>query len=136
MIDKTLEDGNCDIDLVIPWCINVKISLANIHKLPHYQLAIGPKPKLPLLHNAKALALTSIPINKIVIKNLQAIHCTKKAVLLKVQKNCEGPYHTTSEHQVTLNTLPVIQSITNQPKYLDRTDKFYQSIFKPTSTDV
>lgn len=44
MLDKTLEDGNYWIELVEPWCINVKNSLANIYKFPPYQLAIGTNP--------------------------------------------------------------------------------------------
>ena len=31
IFDKVLEEIQCDLELAVPWCVNVKNSLSNIH---------------------------------------------------------------------------------------------------------
>ena len=81
MLNKVLDDKNCSLDLAVSWCINAKNALTNFHGFSPYQLFIGTNPKSPSTHNAKTPALTSIPTNKIVIKNLEAIHRAREAFI-------------------------------------------------------
>ena len=46
MEDKTLEESQSNLDLVLSWCLNAKNSLANVHGFSPFQLAIGQNPKL------------------------------------------------------------------------------------------
>ena len=80
-LDKILHDNNCDFDLVIAWAVNAKNSLSNIHGFSPYQVAIGTNPKLPSLHTAKAPAITTTPTNKIITRNLQALHKAREAFI-------------------------------------------------------
>ena len=44
MLDKVLEENQCDLELAAVWCVNTKNSLSNIHSFSPYQLAIGTNP--------------------------------------------------------------------------------------------
>ena len=81
MLDKILHDNNCDFDLAVAWVGNAKNFLSNIHGFSPYQLAIGTNPKLPSLHTAKASAITTTPTNKIITRNLQALHKAREAFI-------------------------------------------------------
>ena len=81
MLDKILHDNNCDFDLAVARAVNAKNSLSNIHGFSPYQLAIGTNPKLPSLHTAKAPAITTTPANKIITRNLQALHKAREAFI-------------------------------------------------------
>ena len=78
---KILHDNNCDFDLAVAWAVHAKNSLSNIHGLSPYQLAIGKNPRLPSLHTEKALAITTTPTNKIITRNLQALHKAREAFI-------------------------------------------------------
>ena len=58
MLNKVLDDTQCQPDLALSWCINTKNSLHNVHAFSPYQLAIGKNPKFPSVLNEKAPALT------------------------------------------------------------------------------
>ena len=81
MLDKILEENNCELKLAVLWSVNAKNSLTNIHGFSPYQLAISTNPKLSLIHNAKAPTLTSTPTNKIIYKNLKAIQKAREAFI-------------------------------------------------------
>ena len=83
-----------------------------------YQLALGTNSRLPSLHNAKALTLASISTNKIISKNIQAIHCTREALIAsEIHKNCEGPYRTTSDNIKYLTGDSVYYKCTNSNQW-------------------
>ena len=44
MLDKVLEENQCDLELAAVWRVNTKNSLSNIHSFSPYQLAIGTNP--------------------------------------------------------------------------------------------
>ena len=81
MLDKILEENNCDLELAVLWSVNAKNSLTNIHGFSPYQLAISTHPKLPSIHNTKATALTSTPTNIIIYKHLKAIQKAREAFI-------------------------------------------------------
>ena len=41
MLDKVLEETQCDLELAIVWHVSTKNSLSNIHGFSPYQLAIS-----------------------------------------------------------------------------------------------
>ena len=81
MLDKILHDNNCDFGLAVAWAVNPKNSLSNIHGFSPYQLAIGTNPKLPSLHTAIAPGITTTSRNKIITRNLQALHKAREAFI-------------------------------------------------------
>ena len=79
MMDKVLEEANCDYDIAITWCVNAKNLLQNVHGFSPYQLAIGQNPTLAsFLHN-KPSAFMNTPTSKVLWNNLNALHATHKA---------------------------------------------------------
>ena len=117
MLDKILEENNCDLELAVLWSVNAKNSLTNIHGLSPYQLAISTNPKLPSIHNAKAPALTSTPTNKIIYKNLQAIQKAREAFI--TSKNSEKLRHALSHN---IRTSGDIKYLTGDSVYFKRLD--------------
>ena len=81
MLNKILEENNCDLELAVLWSVNAKNSLTSIHGFSPYQLAIDTNPKPTSIHNTKAPALTSTPTNKIIYKNVQAIQKAREAFI-------------------------------------------------------
>ena len=52
MLDKSLEDSQCDFDIALSWCVNAKDSLQNVHGFSPFQLAFGTNPNLTaVLHD-------------------------------------------------------------------------------------
>ena len=60
MLDKILEDQHLDLDIALPWCLNAKNLLANIHGFSPSQLAFGQNPKLPSSFNNKPPSFYSL----------------------------------------------------------------------------
>ena len=81
MLDKILDQTNCDIQPGVSWCVITKNPLTNTHGFSTYQLAVATKPKLPSTHYAELQTLTNIPTNKIVAKNSKAIHKAREAFI-------------------------------------------------------
>ena len=44
MLNKVIEDTECDISVALTWCLNAKNLLKNVHGFSPYQLAIGHNP--------------------------------------------------------------------------------------------
>ena len=61
MLEKVLEETQCDLELAVAWFLNAKNFLSNIHIFPPYHLAIGTSPKLPSMMSNRASALTATP---------------------------------------------------------------------------
>ena len=57
MLDKVLEETQCDLELAVAWCVNAKNSLSNIHGFFSYQLTICVNPKLPSMVSNRAPVL-------------------------------------------------------------------------------
>ena len=81
MLDRILEENDCDFDIALAWAINSKNSLSNIHGFSSYQLAIGFNPILPTNFNNKLPALTSEHTNKLIHDNINYMHKARKAYL-------------------------------------------------------
>lgn len=82
MLDKVLEDTDCDFDIALSWCANAKNSLTNCHGFSPYQLAIGGNPRLPSAMNNELPALTAdIPTSDILRQNLNGLHAAREAFM-------------------------------------------------------
>ena len=58
MLDKVLEDGSCDFEVALAWCVNAKNSLQNVHRFSPFQLALGQNGRLPSVTDDKPPAYT------------------------------------------------------------------------------
>ena len=74
MLDKIIDEIDCDISLAVSWCVNTKNSLYNVHGFSPYQLTLGTNPKLASTLSDKLLALTNKPVSKVISQNLEALH--------------------------------------------------------------
>ena len=81
MLNKILGDQQLDLDIALPWCLNAKNSVANIHGFSPVQLAFGHNLKLPSTFNEKPPAFTPSDTNKILTDNLFALHKAKEAFI-------------------------------------------------------
>ena len=117
MLDKILEESNCDIDLEVIWPVNAKNSLTNINGFSPYQLPTGINSKLSFNNNAKVPALTSTPINKVICKNLQAIQKAREA--FTVTENYEK---LRGAHSRNIRTSGVIEYLSEESVYFKHLD--------------
>ena len=81
MLDKIIDETDCDISLAVSWCVNAMNSLHNVHGVSPYQLTIGTNPKLPSTLSDKLLALTNKPVSKVVSQNGEASHKAQEAFI-------------------------------------------------------
>lgn len=81
MFDKILDATSCDLQLAVFWCASAKNSLINIHGFSPYQLTIETNPKLSSKSSRKSASSHHIPTNKIVAKNLKAIHKARETFI-------------------------------------------------------
>ena len=80
MMDKTLEESQFILDLVLSLCVNAKNSFANVHGFSPFQLALGQNPKLPSTFD-KPPALTPSNTSKILTDNLVILHKAREAII-------------------------------------------------------
>ena len=81
MLDRTLEDNKIDLELALAWCINAKNSLANVHGISPFQLALGHSSRLPSTFVDKLPALTPVATSKILADNLTVLHKAREAFI-------------------------------------------------------
>ena len=81
MLDKFLEDGSCDFEVALPWCVNAKKSLQNVHGFSPFQLALGQNPRLPSVTDDKPPAYTPRSSTKALRDNLDAIHKARESFI-------------------------------------------------------
>ena len=79
MMNKTLEGSQFSLDLALSYCLNAKISLAQIHGFSPFPLVLGQKPKLRSTFIGKPPALTSSNTSKILNDHLAALHKAREA---------------------------------------------------------
>ena len=60
MMDKTLEESQIILDLALFWCMNAKISLANVHGFSPFQLALRQNLKLPSTFTDKTTCIDTL----------------------------------------------------------------------------
>ena len=81
MLDKIIDETDCDISLAVSWCVNAKNSLHNVHGFSPYQLTLRTNPKLPSTLSDKLPALTNKPVSKAISQNLEALHKAQEAFI-------------------------------------------------------
>ena len=81
MLDKIIDETDCDISLAVSWCVNTKNSLHNVHGFSPYQLTLGMNPKLPSTLSEKFPAVTNKPVTKVTSQNLEALHKAREALI-------------------------------------------------------
>ena len=81
MLDKILEENNCNIEIALAWSLNAKNSLQNVHGFSPYQLAFGTNPRLPSALSDKPPALTHESVTETIKSNLDALHKARKAFI-------------------------------------------------------
>ena len=107
MLNKVLEDTDCDFDIALAWCVNAKNSLDNCHGFSPYQLAIGRNPKLPALLHDKLPALTSEPpSSEILQQNLNALHTAREAFIQS--EHSEKLRHALSSNTCTYSDIVIL----------------------------
>ena len=103
MLDKILEERECDFQTALCWAIHAKNSLANVHGFSPYQLAIGLTPRMPNVLSDSPPALEESE-NSLVIKNLKAIASARKAYMEseskeKIRRALRHNIRTTNDHR-------------------------------------
>ena len=81
MLDKVLEDGSCDFEVALAWCVNAKNSLQSVHGFSPFQLALGQNPRLPSVTDDKPPAYTPGSSTKALRDNLDAIHKARESFI-------------------------------------------------------
>ena len=81
MLDKIIDETDCDISLAVSWCVNAKNSLHNVDGFSSYQLTLRTNPKLPSTLSDKLPALTNKPVRKAISQNLEALHKAQEAFI-------------------------------------------------------
>ena len=81
MLDKKIDETDCDISVAVSWCVSVKNSLHNVHGFSPYQFTLGTNPKLPSTLSDKLLALTNKPVSKVISQNLEALNKAREAFI-------------------------------------------------------
>ena len=81
MLDKKIDETDCDISVAVSWCVSVKNSLHNVHGFSPYQFTLGTNPKLPSTLSDKLLALTNKPVSKVISQNHEALNKAGEAFI-------------------------------------------------------
>ena len=83
MLQKTMVEGNCSLEVALNWAIHVKNSLANIHGFSPYQLAIYYTPRLPsvLYNRPSAMDPSREVVGDILKQNLNTMAAARKSFI-------------------------------------------------------
>ena len=81
MLEKTIADTGCNLDMAVSWCINAKNSLQNVYGFSPFQLVFGRNPRLPGILVDRPPALDDFTTDKILRDNLNALHASRRAFL-------------------------------------------------------
>ena len=81
MLDKVLEDSQCDFDIALSWCVNAKNSLQNVHGFSPFQLAFGTNPNLPTIMHKRLPAYMNESSRDVLRKSLNALHSAREAFI-------------------------------------------------------
>ena len=110
ILDKILEENDCDIKTALSWAVNAKNSLNNIHGFSSYQLAIGYNPNLPNNFNNLLPAATMEFSNKNILENIQNMHKARKAYIEaesneRIRRALRKQTRTSSEQELSIGDL-------------------------------
>ena len=108
MIDKTVRDINCSLELALSWSLAAHNSLANVHGFSPFQLVFSRNPTLPCLLNSKPPALNESTSSDIVRRNLEALHTARQAFIAsesseKVRRALSHNIRTSAEQKYFTN---------------------------------
>ena len=81
MLEKTLADSNCKMDIAVDWCINAKNSLQNVHGFSPFQLVFGRNPRIPGILTDRLPALDDFSAASIIRDNLNALNRARQAFI-------------------------------------------------------
>ena len=81
MVEKTLEDVKCSLDIALAWAVSAKNSLHNVHGFSPNQLVFGSNPNLPNIFVNQQPALEGVTTSEMVADNLNAMHKARKAFI-------------------------------------------------------
>jgi hypothetical protein len=87
MIQKTMSDGVCDLELAIHWCVAAKNSLLNVYGYSPNQLVFGRNTNYPAVYSDKPPAQNQSTTSEHIFKNLQALHAARESFIK--QESCE-----------------------------------------------
>ena len=73
-----MEDTGCNLKVALSWGVCAKNSLSNINGYSPYQLVFGNNPRLPSILHDKLPALEEKCYSKVMSKNLNAMHSSRK----------------------------------------------------------
>ena len=87
MIEKTMVDTKCSLELALMWCVTAHNTLTNVHGFSPFQLVFGRNPSLPAVQVDKPPALESDTVSDILRKNLNTMHAARQAYIRS--ESCE-----------------------------------------------
>ena len=75
MIQKTLHDSGCSLQVAVAWAVSAKNSLSNVNGYSPNQLVFGRNPNYPCVLQDKLPALESSCSSKVLLDNLNTPLC-------------------------------------------------------------
>ena len=87
MIQKTLYDSNCDLEMAIHWSTSAHNTLTNVYGFSPNQLVFGHNPSLPTVHSDRPTAQNELSSSQLIHNNLKALHAAREAFIK--QESCE-----------------------------------------------
>lgn len=108
MIDKTVRDIGCSLELAMSWSIAAHNSLMNVHGFSPFQLVFSRNPTIPCLQNANLPALNNETTSDIIRKNLEALHAARQAFIAsesseKIRRALQHNVRTSTEQKYVTN---------------------------------
>ena len=87
MIQKTMFESSCDLEMAIHWCVSAHNSLCNVYGFSPNQLVFGRNPLFPSVHHDRPPAQNEVTASKLISENLKALHAARESFLR--QESCE-----------------------------------------------
>ena len=81
VVQKILEEVNCDLEIALCWAINAKNSLQNVYGFSPHQLVFGKNPQLPSTLSDRLPALEGVTSSKLVGEHLNALHKARQEMI-------------------------------------------------------
>ena len=81
MLDKIIADKGISVELALPWVMQAKNSLANVHGFSPCQLTFGQNPQLPNILNDELPALEEKDVGDVLRRQLEAMRSARQAFI-------------------------------------------------------